>query len=114
MAIPHAAPGMSVNLLEDGESRAETRTNALVKNQAFEAIRLVIPKGRELSRHQVEGPITIQCLEGRIAFACGGETHDLKAGCWLFLTGGEPHSLTGIEDAVVLLTIMFPRGGGAT
>lgn len=114
MAIPHAAPGMPLNLLEDGESRAEPRTNALVKNQAFEAIRLVIPRGREVPQHQVDGPITVHCLEGRVDFACGGRSHDLKAGYWLFLTGGEPHSLTGVEDSVVLLTILFPRGGGAT
>lgn len=114
MAIPHAAPGMPVDLLEDGESRSEARSAALVKNDVFEAIRLVIPKGRDVSRHQVEGPITVQCLEGRIAFSCGDRTHDLRAGHWLYLLGDEPHSLTGVEDAVVLLTIMFPRGGGAT
>lgn len=113
MAIPHAAPGMPVDLLEDGESRSEAKSTALVKGEAFEAIRLVIPKGREISRHQVEGPITIQCLEGRIAFASGGGTHDMRAGHWLFLMGDEPHSLTGVEDAVVLLTIMFPRHGDA-
>jgi quercetin dioxygenase-like cupin family protein len=114
MAIPHAYPGMPVDLLADGEAQTSPRSTALVKNETFEAIRLVIPKGQELSRHQVDGPITVQCLEGRIKFTCNGEIRDLKAGHWLFLLGGTPHSLSGVEDAVVLLTIMFPRGGGAT
>ena len=72
---------------------------------------MVIPKGHEMSRHQVEGAITIYCLDGRIAFTTGGKTHDLKAGHWLFLLGNEPHSLVGVEDASVLLTIIFPSEG---
>ena len=93
MAIPHAYPGMPVDLRPDGESFSEAQSAALVKNEIFESIRMVIPKGHEMSRHQVEGAITIYCLDGRIAFTTGGKTHDLKAGHWLFLLGNEPHSL---------------------
>ncbi|HKM57021.1 MAG TPA: hypothetical protein VJY33_26685 [Isosphaeraceae bacterium] len=46
MAIPHAHPGMPVDLRPAEESLSEARTTALVKNNAFEAIRMVIPKGR--------------------------------------------------------------------
>jgi len=45
MAIPHAHPGMPVDLRPAEESLSEARTTALVKNNAFEAIRMVIPKG---------------------------------------------------------------------
>ena len=108
MAIPHAYPGMPVDLRPAGESLFEAKSAALVKNDAFEAIRLVIPKGHNMPSHHVEGMITIYCLDGRIAFTTGGKTHDLKAGHWLFIEGNEPHSLVGIEDASVLLTIIFP------
>src|SRR6185312_14619372 len=74
MAIPHAYPGMPVDLRPDGESLSEARSGALVKDESFEAIRLVIPKGHEMSRHQVDGAITIYCLDGRIAFTAGGKT----------------------------------------
>lgn len=114
MAIPHAFPGMPVDLLSDAESRAEPGSTALVKHESFEAVRLVIPKGQVLPHHQVDGAITIQCVEGRIEFTCGDRAHDMRAGHWLFLEGGERHSLSGVEDAVVLLTIMFPRPGGGT
>ncbi len=80
---------------------------ALAKNDAFEAIRLVIPKGREFARHQVKGRMTFVCLEGRIAFTACGTTQELLAGHWLFLEGDEPHSLVGLEDSLALLTIMF-------
>jgi quercetin dioxygenase-like cupin family protein len=101
---------MPVDLRPAGESPSEARSAALVKESSFEAIRMVIPKGHEIARHQVEGAITIQCLDGRIAFTAGGKTHDLKSGHWLYLLGGDPHSLVGIEDSTILLTIIFPRG----
>ena len=69
---------------------------------------MVIHKGHEMGDHQVEGPITIYCLDGQIAFTARGQTHDLKPGQWLFLLGDEPHSLRAIEDSSFLLTILFP------
>ena len=135
MAIPHAYPGMPVDLLAKGGAQfeevqcpvcgdpdvtvdyhatgagpTEARTTALVKNNSFEAIRLMLPKGHEVCHdHQVEGPITVHCLKGRAALTVGGTTHDLRAGHWLYLLGQDPHTLRGIEDSLVLLTIMFPQ-----
>ena len=105
----HAYPGMPVDLRPVGESLAEATTVPLVKGETFEAIRMVIRKGHKIPDHQVEGAITIYCLDGRIAFTARGQTHDLKAGHWLFLLGNEPHTLLGIEDSSLLLTIVFPQ-----
>ena len=113
---PHAYPGRPIDLRPEGESLARATTIPLVKEEAFEAIRMVLRKGHEVADHRVEGPITIYCLEGQIAFTARGQTHDLKAGHWLFLLGNEPHSLRAIEDSSLLLTILFPRSsreGGA-
>ncbi len=108
MAIPHASPGMPVDLPIREESQSEARTTALVKNDTFEAIRLVARKGHEVCHnHRVEGMITVHCLEGRIAFTADGDTRELAAGHWLYLTGGVPHTITALEDALVLLTVMF-------
>lgn len=108
MAIPHAAPGMPVDLRRHDESLSESQTTALVKNDAFEAIRMVIPAGHEVcDNHSVEGPITVQCLEGHIAFTADGDKHSMRAGQWLFLPGGVPHTISGVEDSLVLVTIMF-------
>lgn len=105
----HAYPGRPVDLRPVGESLAEATTVPLVKEETFEAIRMVVRKGHEIPDHQVGGAITIYCLDGRIAFTARGQTHDLKAGHWLFLLGNEPHTLLGIEDSSLLLTILFPR-----
>lgn len=110
MAIPHAFPGMPVDLLPDEQSPSSGGTIALVKNNTFEAIRLVLPKGREVCHdHPLEAVITAQCLQGRAALTIGDATHELPAGYWLFLLSGDPHTLRGIEDSVVLLTLIFPQ-----
>jgi quercetin dioxygenase-like cupin family protein len=107
MAIPHASAGLPEDLLS-GDMPSEAQTRALVKNDSFEAIRMAIPRGHEVCRHhQVEGPITVQCLTGEIAFTSNGNTRSVRAGHWLFLPGGVPHSITAVEDSLVLLTMMF-------
>ncbi len=84
------------------------QTSALVKNQEFEAIRMVIPTGHEVCHHHsVAGPLTLYCLEGQIAFTADDDTHPVRAGQWLFLPGGVPHTIVGVEDSLILLTIMF-------
>ena len=103
-------PDAAVDNLTAGEGPTAPRTTALVKNNWFEAIRLVLPKGHEVCHdHQVEGPITVHCLKGRAALTVGGATHDLPAGHWVYLLSRDPHSLRGIEDSLVLLTIIFPQ-----
>lgn len=105
----HAYPGVPVDLRPIEESLPGATTVALVKEETFEAIRMVVRKDHKIPVHQVEGAITVYCLDGRIAFTARGQTHDLKAGHWLFLLGNEPHSLVGIEDSLLLLTVVFPR-----
>jgi quercetin dioxygenase-like cupin family protein len=108
MAIAHAYPGIPVDLRAREGTPSETRTTALVKNDTFEAIRLVARKGHEIChQHQVEDMITVHCLEGKVAFAADGDTRDLAAGYWLFLTAGVPHTITALEDSLVLVTVMF-------
>ena len=108
MAIPHAGPGIPMDLQPEGEALSAAQTTALVKLEQFEAIRLVIPAGHEVCRqHHVDGPITVQCLKGEIAFTVDDAAHAVRAGQWLFLPGGVSHSIKGVEDAIVLLTVMF-------
>ncbi len=78
-----------------------------MKNDTFEAIRLMLLKGREVCHnHQVEGTIAVHRLEGRAVLTVGGASHDLPAGHWVYLLGNDPHTLCGLEDSLVLLTLM--------
>ena len=107
MAIPHAKAGEVIDIRPLGSALAQARTTTLVKTKTLEIIRLVIPSGKQIPGHQAHGEITVQCLEGRVAFTLGNTRRDLEAGQLLYLFSEEPHSLAGIEDASILLTILL-------
>jgi quercetin dioxygenase-like cupin family protein len=107
MAVRHAKSGEVIDVGPLGPALAQARTTTLVKTATLEVIRLVIPAGKQLPGHQVRHEITIQCLEGRVTVTAGDATHDLGAGQMLYLAGGTPHSLRGVEDASALLTILL-------
>ena len=107
MVIPHAKSGEVIDIRPLGSGLAQARTTTLVKTKALEIIRLVIPSGKEIPAHKAHGEITVQCLEGRVAFTVGNTRRDLEAGQLLYLSSEEAHSLHGIEDSSVLLTILL-------
>jgi quercetin dioxygenase-like cupin family protein len=108
MSIPHTNPGEIVDVRPLGAALAMTETRTLVKTKAIDVIRMVVPAGKEIPTHKARGEIVVQCLEGKIAFTACGKTHDLEAGQLFFLPTGEPHSLRGIKDGSLLLTILLP------
>jgi len=108
VTIPHANPGEVVDVRPLGAALATTGTRTLVKSETLTVVRMVIPAGKEISTHTAKGELVVQCLEGKIAFTAFGKTHDLEAGQLLYLPTGEPHSLRGIEDGSLLLTVLLP------
>lgn len=110
MALQHAKPGEAVDLRPLGAELPKTGTTALVKTESFEAVRLIVKAGAEMPPHQVAGSITLHCLEGRVSLGLQDTALDLPAGQWVYLDGGARHSVKGIEDSSLLLTILFDRG----
>ena len=108
MAIPHAKSGEVVQL-RLGAALPETKTMTLVKTNSLEVIRLVVPAGKEIQTHKAPGEITVQCLEGRVLFTAHEKVQELGAGQLLHLAAAEPHSLKGIEDSSLLVTICLPK-----
>jgi quercetin dioxygenase-like cupin family protein len=110
MAMHHASPGEVFDLAPLGSNLKDARTTAIVKSEAFEVVRLVVHAGVEIKTHRVDGPITLHCLEGRARLGLPEATLELSGGQWVYLEGGVPHSIQGIEDTLMLLTIIFPSG----
>jgi quercetin dioxygenase-like cupin family protein len=109
MAIPHAQPGEVIDVRPFGPALPGARTAALVKSESLEILRLVIPRGKEMPTHSTRGEITVQCLEGRVSFTAGDVTSELESGQMLYLKAEQPHSVRGIDDASLLVTIVLPR-----
>lgn len=109
MAIAHAAPAQTIDIQPLGAKLVTSRTTVLVKTPTLEVIRLVVRAGERHSKHHVPGEITVQCLEGRIIFGVEDVPHELEAGQMLYLAGGQSHSVQGIENSSILLTILLQK-----
>ncbi len=107
MAIPHATPGQVIDICPLGSAISTSLTTTLIKTDRLEVIRLVLPAGKEIAPHKVTGEITVQCLEGRVAFTSLGKTRELQAGNLCYLSGGTEHAVKSLEDASVMLTILL-------
>jgi quercetin dioxygenase-like cupin family protein len=104
MAIAHAAPGEVVDILGPKGAAGEG-TAAIFKTPQLEVIRMVLPQGKEVPAHRVPGELTVQCLQGSVAFTARGRTQALRAGQVLHLMGGDEHALRASEDSTLLVTI---------
>ncbi len=109
MAIRHALPGDVIDIRPLGSALSGAMTTALIKTEDIEVIRLIVPRGKAIHTHKTNGEVIIQCLEGRIAFTTRGVTQELEGGRLLYLEREQEHSLIGIDDASLLVTILFPR-----
>ncbi|MBX3584414.1 MAG: cupin [Rhizobiaceae bacterium] len=109
MALKHAEPGEVIDLSQLGPELNTAKTAALVKTDAFEAVRLVVRKGISIPTHSVPGQIMLHCLEGHVVIGLKHGEATLQTNEWLYLNGGEPHSVHGLEDSSLLLTILFTR-----
>jgi quercetin dioxygenase-like cupin family protein len=107
MSLHHARAGEIVDLRPLGPALKGAKSSAIVKSERFEAIRMVVRAGETVPPNKVAGNITLHCLEGRVRFSLERTVLELGAGEWVYLDRGEIHSVEGMEDASLLLTILF-------
>jgi quercetin dioxygenase-like cupin family protein len=107
MALEHAKPGQVIALTRSGEDTSTFSSIALTKTEHIELIRMVLPAGKEMPEHHVDGEITFQCLSGEISLILRGNPTTLRAGDMLYLEGGARHAVRALADSVALLTIVL-------
>ncbi|HEU5115373.1 MAG TPA: cupin domain-containing protein [Isosphaeraceae bacterium] len=113
--LPHVRPKPTpfrisevVSALPDSSDPNDSTSRLLAKSSALELRRLTLSRGQEIPTHSARGTITVLCLSGRIAFSACDATRELGPGQVLVLAAGEPHSVLGLEDSIVLLTKLAP------
>lgn len=106
MSQPHPGPCEPIDLRPLGTRLDDASSIALFRTDDIEVMRLVLPRGRSVPEHQVEGEMTLQCLEGSVEVRTGDATHQLQAGQMLYLYGRTPYSLSARDDASVLMTML--------
>lgn len=105
MATHHAVPGEIVDLTSWANDLPYEKTKTIIKTDEMELARLVIHKGEEYPSHNMPMPIIVHCVEGKIELTVMGAAKKLQSGQLLYHMPGEPYSLKGMEDAVILLTL---------
>ncbi len=100
-------PGDVIDVRPLGPAMADSKHVSLLETDMLKIKRMVLPKGKELPEHKAPGEITVQCLEGHIAFTTAGTTFDLKPGQLVYLRTGSPHAVKAMEDSSFLLTIFL-------
>ncbi len=108
MPTPQAKLSEVIDIRSAGAGSSGGPSTLLAKTAALEVRRLTLSQGREIPTHRATGEITVHCLEGRIAFTADGSTRELGPGQVVLLAAGEPHSLVGLEDSMVLVTKVLP------
>jgi quercetin dioxygenase-like cupin family protein len=109
MVDPQTKPGEVVDICPSESELAAPQRQILVQTEQLEVARRVVPAGTEIKEHTAKGEIIVQCLQGRVTYIVSGKPQTLKAGTLLYLPTGEPHSVKGIENALLLLTIFTSK-----
>lgn len=111
MALQHAASGERIALRRGADDIANFTSVALAKTEHMELIRLLLPKGKDLPEHFVDGEISLVCLEGEMLVKAYGKDVMLRPGEMIWLEGRVPHAVVANEDSVGLLTILLTHPG---
>jgi quercetin dioxygenase-like cupin family protein len=109
MALHHVAPGEIIDLSHAPTDAPDDQSSALFRTPELEVIRRVLHRHQSVPSHHVDGPIVFQCLSGRVSISAGGGDINLAAGQLTYLAPAEPYALTGLEDSVLLMTIVRHR-----
>jgi quercetin dioxygenase-like cupin family protein len=83
----------------------------LIETNDFRVIRIVIPSGRNVPKHEAEGEAILQCLEGHVELRIRGGKLAMSAGQLVHLATSEPFSIYGVEDSSLLVTVTKPKEG---
>jgi quercetin dioxygenase-like cupin family protein len=107
MALDHARPGETVNLLTCSGSDDGNPRRAIVKTDRFQAMYVTVHADTKIAKHRVPGQATVQCLCGKVALVLDEGTVTMNEGDWLYLERNQDHAVEGVEDGALLVTILF-------
>ncbi len=90
-----------------GDTLRQHQTQSLGHFQQVELIRLVVQAGERLHPHRASCLVTLQSLEGEtLVWLEGVEPLRLTPGMLVCLAKGEVHTLEGVRDGSLLMTIV--------
>lgn len=77
----------------------------ITENDSSKEIQILMAKDSVMKEHQAPFAISVQVLSGEIWFEVKDERLNLKALDMITLKAGIPHSLGGIKDSIIRLSL---------
>lgn len=78
--------------------------HGLFSNDNGGVVLLAFKAGQKLDTHTAPAEVMVTVLEGEIEFKIADRVNDMKAGDFLLLGEGVPHSVAAVKDSKVMLT----------
>jgi quercetin dioxygenase-like cupin family protein len=96
-----------IGLIKKEKVWEESDRNAITvfKTNGMRIVLIALRKGAEMIKHKVDGLISLQVLEGKIAFKTDEQTVELNKGQMLALHEGVSHDVLAKEETIFLLTL---------
>jgi quercetin dioxygenase-like cupin family protein len=111
MSLPHANSGDLINIAPLGDKFEGAVSHAFLKTAHIELMRLVLPAGKSMPEHWVEGEVTLQCLEGAFELEAHGRRQTVQVGQMVYLGPRVPHALHAQGNTSVLMTVLLNLPG---
>lgn len=96
----------AMSLATDARGHQERKKKTLLDTSDLQVFLLYVKAGGYVPAHQVQGPITVQTLIGKIRMAVEGIEHQMPVGTVLVLGSNTPHDVFGEEESVALVTMV--------
>jgi quercetin dioxygenase-like cupin family protein len=100
-------------LRSEGRWQSGHTAKTLAKYPDLRVVLIVMKAGGRLEKHQAEGRISVQTLDGKIRFNTAERSVELPAGQMLTLERSIPHDVESTVDSAFLLTIAWPHASSA-
>ncbi|HEH5120370.1 TPA: cupin domain-containing protein [Campylobacter coli] len=86
-------------------SPKEVKINVLIDDEHSKEIQILMAKDSIMKEHKAPFAIRVQVLNGKIWFEVENERFELNALDMISLEASVPHSLGGLEDSVIRLSL---------
>jgi quercetin dioxygenase-like cupin family protein len=88
---------------------ADHTAKTIAKNSGIRVVLIALKAGGQMHEHHADRAITVQGIDGHLEFRVGERVVALTGGRLLTIAAGLPHSVTGIDEGALLLTLGGPH-----
>lgn len=96
---------MQVKKWNEADFSVERNIEVMFEYEGSKEIKITLAKGGKLEDHKAPKQIGVQVLSGKIKFGVGGEYFEMGTMDSIFLAQGVVHSLEGLENSIVRLSL---------